>query len=226
MTVGHMEEQQIRTESAEPLLIQRVLAGEVNVFHDLIRPYERGAFILAYSILRNREDAEEAVQQAMLNIFTRLKQLTELDKFRAWAMRVVENEAKMHRRKRREHLYEAVDALAEANDDTKPVRPHQFADWRDLPSDVVEQKEVREAIATALAELPEIYREVFVLRDMQHFDTDETARTLDIGESAVKTRLHRARLMMRESLTPHFAKPKTSFWERLKGTNPWLAAKR
>jgi RNA polymerase sigma-70 factor, ECF subfamily len=226
MTVAHMEEQQIRAVSAEPLLIQRVLAGEVNIFHELIRPYERGAFILAYSVLRNREDAEEAVQQAMLHIFTRLNQLAERDKFRAWAMRVVENEAKMLRRKRREHLYEAMDALAEANDDAKPVRPRQFADWRELPSDVVEQKEVREAIAKALAELPEIYREVFVLRDMQHLDTDETANILGLGESAVKTRLHRARLIMRESLTPLFARPKTSFWERLKGTNPWLAAKR
>ena len=85
---------------------------------------------------------------------------------------------------------------------------------------------MREAIAKALAELPDIYREVFVLRDMQHLDVAETAEALGIGESAVKTRLHRARLMMRESLTPLFAKPRVSFWERSKGLNPWLAAKR
>lgn len=212
--------------SSELLLIPRILAGEVNVFHDLIRPYERGAFILAYSILRNRDDAEEAVQQAMLNIFSRLKQLSEPDKFKAWAMRVVENEAKMYRRKKREHLYQGIDDTVDNGEDEKPIRPRQFADWRELPIDAVEQKEVRDAIAKALAELPEIYRVVFVLRDMQHLDIDETARILEIGESAVKTRLHRARLMMRESLTPVFGKPKTSFWERLKGTNPWLAAKR
>jgi RNA polymerase sigma-70 factor, ECF subfamily len=226
MTVEHTQVAQSQEERGEPLLIQRILAGEVNLFHDLIRPYERGAFIVAYSILRNRDDAEEVVQQAMLNIFTHLGQLAEPEKFKAWAMRVVENEAKMYRRRRREHLYETIDELAEAREDAKPIRPRQFADWRDLPTDVVEQKEVREAIAKALVELPEIYREVFVLRDMQHFDTDETARILGLGESAVKTRLHRARLMMRESLTPHFAKPKASFWERLKGKNPWLAARR
>jgi RNA polymerase sigma-70 factor (ECF subfamily) len=141
-------------------------------------------------------------------------------------MRVVENEAKMYRRKRRQHLYESIDASSSDPSEEKPFRPRQFADWRELPSDVVEQKEVREAISKSLAGLPDIYREVFVLRDMQHFDVAETAHVLGIGESAVKTRLHRARLMMRESLTPMFATPKTSVWERWKGMNPWLAAKR
>ena len=90
----------------------------------------------------------------------------------------------------------------------------------------MEQKEIREAIWKALADLPDLYREVFVLRDVQHLDVRETAQILGVGESAVKTRLHRARLMMRESLTPMFANPKVSFWERWKGINPWLAAKR
>lgn len=210
----------------ERLLIQRVLAGERELFHDLIRPYERGAFILAYSILRSREDAEEAVQQAMLNIYSRLTQLGDVERFKQWAMRVVENEAKMYRRKRRQHLYESIDASNPDTSEEKPFRPRQFADWRELPSDVVEQAEVREAIWKALAELSDIYQEVFVLRDVQHLDVAETAQVLGIGESAVKTRLHRARLMMRESLTPMFAKPKTSIWERWKGMNPWLAAKR
>jgi RNA polymerase sigma-70 factor (ECF subfamily) len=212
--------------TTERLLIQRVLAGERELFHDVIRPYERGAFILAYSILRNREDAEEVVQQAMLNIFSRLSQLDDINRFKQWAMRVVENEAKMYRRKRRDHLYESLDASAPAGADEKPFRPRQFADWRDLPSDILEQKEVRDAVWRALGELPDIYRDVFVLRDVQHLDVAETAQVLGIGESAVKTRLHRARLMMRESLTPMFAKPKSSVWERWKGMNPWLAAKR
>jgi RNA polymerase sigma-70 factor, ECF subfamily len=221
-----LQENAIHGGTAERLLIERILAGERDFFHDLIRPYERGAFILAYSILRNREDAEEVVQQAMLKIFTHLSQLAETDKFKQWAMRVVENEAKMYRRKRRQHLYESIDASNSEPAEEKPFRPRQFADWRELPSDVVEQKEVREAISKALAELPDIYQEVFILRDMQHFDVAETAHVLGIGESAVKTRLHRARLMMRESLTPMFATPKTSVWERWKGLNPWLAAKR
>ena len=221
-----MEEKELAEGSSESVLIERILAGEKDLFHDLVRPYERGAFLLAYSILRNQDDAEETVQQAMVKIFTHLAQLAEKDKFKQWAMRVVENEAKMYRRKRRLHLYESIDqSSAEASED-KPFYPKQFADWRDLPSDAVEQKEVREAVAKALADLPDIYREVFVLRDMQHLDVAETAEALGLGESAVKTRLHRARLMMRESLTPLFAKPRVSIWERWKGSNPWLAAKR
>ncbi len=221
-----MEEKVLAEGSGEPVLIERILAGEKDLFHDLIRPYERGAFLLAYSILRNQDDAEETVQQAMVKIFSHLAQLAERDKFKQWAMRVIENEAKMCRRKRRQHLYESIDqSSAEASED-KPFYPKQFADWRDLPSDAVEQKEVREAVAKALAELPDIYREVFVLRDMQHLDVAETAEALGLGESAVKTRLHRARLMMRESLTPLFAQPRVSIWERWKGRNPWLAAKR
>jgi RNA polymerase sigma-70 factor, ECF subfamily len=221
-----MDEKVEQEKTTERLLIQRVLAGEPERFHDLIRPYERGAFILAYSILRNREDAEESVQQAVLNIFSRLSQLDDVSRFKQWAMRVVENEAKMYRRKRRQHLYESIDASNSEPAEEKPFRPRQFADWRELPSAVVEQTEVRLAIWKALDELPDIYREVFVLRDMQHLEVAETAQVLEIGESAVKTRLHRARLMMRESLTPMFAKPKGSIWERWKGMNPWLAAKR
>jgi RNA polymerase sigma-70 factor (ECF subfamily) len=221
-----MEEKALAEGSNEPGLIRRILAGEKDLFHDLIRPYERGFFLLAYSILRNQDDAEETVQQAMVKIFRHLAQLAERGKFKQWAMRVIENEAKMYRRKRRQRLYESIDQSSTEGSDDKPFYPRQFADWRDLPSDAVEQKEVREAVAKALAELPEIYREVFALRDMQHLDVAETSEVLGIGESAVKTRLHRARLMLRESLTPMFAKPRVSLWERWKGSNPWLAAKR
>ena len=221
-----MEEKVEHEEPTESSLIRRILAGERERFHDLIRPYERGAFILAYSILRNREDTEEAVQQAMLNIFSRLAQLDDVERFKQWAMRVVENEAKMIRRKRRQHLYESIDDSSPDAAADKPFRPRQFADWRDLPSDIVEQKEVREAILRALGELSDIYREVFVLRDVQHLDVAETSQVLGISQSAVKIRLHRARLMMRESLSPMFAKPKGSIWERWKGIYPWLAAKR
>ena len=221
-----MEENAKNRGSAEPLLIQRVLAGEKDLFYELIQPYERGAFLLAYSILRNHDDAEEIVQQGMVKIFVHLADLTERDKFKQWAMRVIENEAKMYRRKRRQHLYESIDQNSTDASDEKPFYPRQFADWRDLPSEAVEQKEVREAVAKALVELPDIYREVFALRDMQHLDVAETAEVLSIGRSAVKTRLHRARLMLREALTPVFATPNVSLWERWKGKNPWLAAKR
>jgi RNA polymerase sigma-70 factor (ECF subfamily) len=212
--------------SREPFLIQRIRAGERNHFHELIRPYERRAFLIAYSILRNQDDAEDAVQQSMLKIFLHLEQLAETDKFAQWAMRIVENEARMYKRKRRQNLYQSVDEEPAEDGQTKHFYPKQFADWRDLPNEILEQGEIRAAIIEALTSLPEIYREIFVLRDMEHLNIAEAAEILGISLPMVKTRLHRARLMMREALSPIFAEPKVSIWERWKGVNPWFAAKR
>ena len=220
-----MNDQALMEKSREPFLIQRIRAGERSCFHELIRPYERRAFLIAYSVLRNQADAEDAVQQAMLKIFLHLEQLVETDRFAQWAMRVVENEAKMYKRKRRQHLYQSVDEDQIKEGQAKHFCPKQFADWRDLPNEILEQQEVRVAILEALANLPEIYREIFVLRDMEHLNIAEAAEILDISVPMVKTRLHRARLMMREALSPIFAKPKLSIWERWKGVNPWFAAK-
>jgi len=123
--------------SSEILLIEKMLGGEKEIFHELIRPYERGAFVVAYSILRNQDDAEEVVQQSMLKIFTHLAELAERDRFKQWALRIVENEAKMYRRKRRQHLCQSLDDNFSDDADEKSFRPRQFADWRDLPADIV-----------------------------------------------------------------------------------------
>lgn len=224
--ISIVENRETDAQTAEAVLIQRILGGEKDLFHDLVCPYERSFFLQAYSILRNPEDAEESVQQAMMKIYFHLAELVETSKFRQWAMRIVDNEARMSRRKRRQHLYEPLDQESMDVSDEKPIRPRQFADWRDLPIDEVEKSETRAAVAKALATLPEKYREVFILREMQHLDLAETVAVLGISEPAVKTRLHRARLMLREALTPFFAKPKESIWSRWKGVNPWLAAKR
>src|SRR5260370_18727056 len=120
-----MEENEVAERPSEAVVMRRILAGEKDFFDDLIRPYERGAFLLAYSILRNQDDAEETVQQAMVKIFSRLAQLTERDKFKQWAMRVIENEAKMYRRKRRQHLYESIDENSTEASDDRPFYPKQ-----------------------------------------------------------------------------------------------------
>ena len=217
----------VETEAeAETDLIQRFLAGQREIFHDLIRPYERMYYRQAFSILRNQEDAEEAVQQAMIGIFTHLSQLTERDKFKQWGLRIVQNEAKMIWKKRRQNLYESLDEGAADGSGEMATYPKQYADWRDLPSEAVEKREVREAVSRAIGELPEIYREVFMLRDVQQLNLAETMEVLGMNESVVKTRLHRARIMLRESLSPIFAKPERSVWERWKGMNPWFAARR
>ena len=211
---------------AEADLIQRFLAGEREVFHDLIRPYERMYYRQAFSILRNQEDAEEAVQQAMIGVFIHLSQLTEREKFKQWGLRIVQNEAKMIWKRRRQNLYESIDEGTADGRAEMTTYPKQYADWRDLPSEVLEKQEVREAVTRAIGELPEIYREVFMLRDVQQLNLAETMEVLGTNESVVKTRLHRARIMLRESLSPIFAKPERSIWERWKGLNPWFAARR
>lgn len=221
-----MPDRALTEHSNEQSLIKRIRAGDRDLFHDLIRPYERRAFLIAFAVLRNEDDAEDVVQQAALKMFRHLAQLSETGKFAPWAMRIVENEARMYKRKSRRNLYESIDEPAENCSERHAFRPKSFADWRDLPSEAVERREIRTAILEALNDLPGIYREVFMLRDMEQMNVAETAEVLDVSVAVVKIRLHRARLMLRERLTPVFARPRVSVWERWKGVNPWFAARR
>ncbi len=211
------ETEVMRDESA---LIERIRGGEKALFYELIRPYERSVYLSAYSVLHNQADAEEVVQETLLKAFTHLDQLRSNDKFKAWLMLIAVNEARMRRRKDRQHLYESLEEQAMATEEGE-FMPRQFADWREIPSDIAERKEIKAAVRSALDTLPEKYREVFVLRDMQHLTVAETAAVLGLTVPAVKTQLHRARLQMREQLAPIFGKRWTErlpFW---KGKNPW-----
>lgn len=207
-------------------MIQRFLAGERDVFHDLIRPYERMYYRQAFGILRNQQDAEDAVQQAIVILFTRLDQLNEPERFKQWSMRIVQNEAKLIWRKRRQNQYESIDENGDDGSGGTFRGPRDFADWRELPSETAERHEMYIALAAALETLPVNYREILLLRDVEQLNVAETMEVLGISESVVKTRLHRARLMLREALAPSFAMPQSSFWERWKGMNPWSPARR
>jgi RNA polymerase sigma-70 factor (ECF subfamily) len=112
------------------------------------------------------------------------------------------NEAKMKLRKDRHHLYESLDD-GKQNDEGDYV-PKDFADWREIPSEALEQSELRQALAKALDSLPEKYRTVLILRDVQQLSINETAEALGLSEANVKTRLCRARLQMRDALAPRF----------------------
>jgi RNA polymerase sigma-70 factor (ECF subfamily) len=207
----------LRDESA---LIERIRGGEKALFYELIRPYERSVYLSAYSVLHNQADAEEVVQETLLKAFTHLDQLRSTDKFKSWLLLININEARMRRRKDRHHLYESLEEHAMETDEGE-FMPRQFADWRDIPSDIAERKEIQAAVRSALDSLPDKYRAVFVLRDMQHLSVAETATILELTVPAVKTQLHRARLQMREQLAPIFGKRWTErlpFW---KGKNPW-----
>ena len=181
----------------EAKLIARILAGERELFHDLIRPYEKSLYYAAFSILRNAADAEDAVQEAILKAYKGLPSFRSEAKFSTWLATIVMNEARGRLRHDRVLMIESMDETPEREEE---VTPAVIADWREVPSEALERKEVRELIQEAIGGLPEIYRVVFVCRDVQDLSIAETAVALGIGEGLVKVRLLRARLMMQKAL--------------------------
>src|SRR5467141_51126 len=189
-------------ERSERELIARIKGGDVEAFYELVRPYERAVFLAALSLVKNDADAEEVAQEAILKAFKNLSRFREEAKFSTWLIQISINEAKMKLRKDRRHLYESMEA-GQQNDEGDYI-PKDFADWRDIPSEALEQKELRKDLTRALAALPEKYRTVLILRDVQHLSITETAQVLGLSEANVKTRLCRARLQMRDTLAPGF----------------------
>ena len=208
--------QQLQSDEAE--LIRRVRSGERDLFYELIRPYERRVYSAAFAILRNPADAEDAAQEAFLKALKYIRQFREEARFSTWLIQIAINEARMRRRK--DHA-EVMEPIADRQDEAGDYVPRDFADWREIPSETLERKEIREKLAQALASIGEIYREVFVLRDMQHLSIEETAEALGISTASVKTRLLRARLMLRDLLAPGLGGPWMSRLSFDKGGKPW-----
>jgi RNA polymerase sigma-70 factor, ECF subfamily len=186
----------------ESELIRRVKEGDVEAFHNLVRPYERAIFLAALSLVRNEADAEDVAQEAILKAFKNLSSFRQEAKFSTWVIQIAINEAKMKLRKDRRHLYESLDE-GQQNDEGDYV-PKDFAEWREIPLEALEQSELRRALVKALDSLPEKYRTVLILRDVQQLSINETAQVLGLSDANVKTRLCRARLQMRDALAPGF----------------------
>ena len=189
-----------RLDKNETELIRRVREGDAEAFYELVRPCERAVFLAALSLVKNDADAEEVAQEAVLKAFKNLFHFRQEAKFSTWLIQISINEAKMKLRKDRRYLYESLDE-GHQNDEGDYI-PTDFADWREIPSEALELSELREALTKALDSLPEKYRTVLILRDVQHLSINETAQALDLSEANVKTRLSRARLQMRDALAP------------------------
>ena len=202
----------------EEMLIRRIRDGEHDLFYKLIQPYERRVYAAALAILRNEADAEDAAQEAVLKALKYIRQFRSESRFSTWLIQITINEARMRIRKRDARMTEP---MVDHQDEEGNYIPRDFADWRDIPSETLERKEVRLQLGMALASLGEKYREVFVLRDMQHLSIEETAKALGISSASVKTRLLRARLMLRDLLTPGLDGSWGSKLPFEKGTNPW-----
>jgi RNA polymerase sigma-70 factor (ECF subfamily) len=189
---------QLRPNEAE--LIKSVCDGEREAFYELVRPYERMIYATAIAVLKNQADAEEVAQEAVMKAFSNLPRFRAESKFSTWLIQITYNEARMKVKKARQHLYESIDE--QQQNEKGDCWPKDFADWRPIPSEVLEQKEIRQAVQDAINALRPEYREVFVLRDVQHLSIKETTTILGISKANVKTRLHRARLQLRDSLAP------------------------
>ena len=197
-------------------IIRRILAGEKNLFQELIRPYERMVYLAAFSTLRNEAEAEDATQETMLNAYRHLGSFRAESKFSTWLVTIAVNEARQRLRKERRAPVNSIEESVE--DREGDYTPALLTDWREVPLEALERAEVREKIKTAVEELPGIYREVFTLRDLEEMDVHETAQVLGITPALVKVRLHRARILLQKALAPYLKRvdsPRRSFLERV-----------
>jgi RNA polymerase sigma-70 factor (ECF subfamily) len=202
----------------EQELLAQVQRGHNDLFYELVRPYERRVYAAALAILRNEADAEDVAQEAMLKALANIRQFRAEARFSTWLIQITVNEALMRRRRERNVVMEGIE---DHRDDEGEYTPRDFADWREIPSEALERKEVRQKLAQALATLDRKYREVFVLRDMEQLNIQETAEALGISIASVKTRLLRARLMLRDLLAGGWEQGWFSRLPFEKGTKPW-----
>lgn len=187
----------------EAQIIASILAGNTHEFHELIRPYERRVYSMALSLLHNEADAEDVAQEAFLKAFRNLGNFRGDAKFSTWLISIALNEARSRLRSRKNAKMESLD---ESPEEGGSVSPALLRDWREIPSEALERQEVRQLLQQAVADLPLIYREVFLLRDVEELSVNESAEALGISIASVKVRLHRARLMMQKKLVPQLKK--------------------
>jgi len=181
-------------------LIARIIGGEKELFHELVRPYERMVYLTVFSILKNETDAEDAAQEAVINAYRHLDSFRAESKFSTWLTTIAINEGRKRLRRAKGATFESIDEQEE--DKGGDYTPAPLTDWREIPQNVLERKELREALRKAIAELPDKYRQVFILRDLEGFNTEDTAQMLGISIATVKVRLHRARMMLQKRLVP------------------------
>ena len=183
----------------EAQLIASILAGETQLYHELIRPYERSVYMMALSYMKNEADAEDVTQEAFLKAFHHLATFRSEAKFSTWLVGIALNEARSRLRHEGVMRMESIDDTPEEGGH---ISPAILRDWREIPSEALEREEIREMLQKAITSLPDIYREVFLLRDVEELNNVETAAALCITVGNVKVRLHRARMMLQKQLTP------------------------
>ncbi|MDE1161800.1 MAG: sigma-70 family RNA polymerase sigma factor [Acidobacteriaceae bacterium] len=186
-------------------LVERAKAGDTEAFEVLVRQYERQIFRTAQHITQNREDAEDITQDVFFKAFQKIDQFQGNSKFSTWLVRIAVNESLMRLRKRKTSKTVSMDQEVETDEGSIP---RDFAEWRPNPEQNFSQSEMAEILRKTIAGLPPGFRTVFTLRDIENLSTEETAEALGLSVPAVKSRLLRARLQLRERLSRYFRQTK------------------
>ena len=184
-------------------LVHATQDGDVSAFEQLVERYDRKLLRVAEHVTHNREDSQDAVQEAFLKAFQHLADFREDSQFSTWLIRITVNQALMKLRKRRRTKEVSLDEDFQGNED---MLPREVADWAPNPEELYRASELREILSKALEELRPTLRTVFVLRDIEGLSIDQTAEVLDLTPAAVKARAWRARLQLRELLNEYFSK--------------------
>lgn len=187
--------------SDEAALVTRARTGDAKAFSDLVDKYERKIFRLAQHITQNREDAEDVLQETFLKAYEHLDQFQGNSKFYTWIVRIAVNQALMKLRKRKADRTVSMDEGIDTGED---IVVREIAAWDEDPEQRYSRDEINDILSQAVDSLAPPYRTVFVLRDVEELSTEETAEALDLSIPAVKSRLLRARLQLRDKLTKFF----------------------
>jgi RNA polymerase sigma-70 factor, ECF subfamily len=186
----------------EVALARDLLAGNLGAFDRFVEGFRSRLFQYSLLVCGHREDAEEVAQDTLLKVFENFDQLREPEHVRAWVFRIARNACLMKRRKSvfapAQEL--SLDELMPGMNQSAGERTLQIADWSKLPDEQVLATELKKVLSDAIGNLPDIYKTVLLLRDVEELSTEEAAQILDVSEDVVKTRLHRARLAVRKEL--------------------------
>ncbi|HXN72718.1 MAG TPA: sigma-70 family RNA polymerase sigma factor [Candidatus Acidoferrales bacterium] len=184
----------------EPILVAAAQAGDITAFETLVGRYERKILRLAQNITQNREDAEDVMQEAFLKAYEHLSGFQGNSRFYTWLVRIAVNQALMKLRKRRPNQV-SIDEEVNTGED---MIPREIEDWGPSPEDRYKQTELSDILSSEIADLEPPFRIVFQLRDIEELSTEETAEALGLSIPAVKSRLLRARLKLRQKLNKYF----------------------
>ena len=190
-------------EKSDEQLIKAAAQGDKSAFSALVKRYEETVYNFSYKVCRNREKAEEALQDTFVNVYRKLDSFDGKSKFSTWLYSIVTNNCLMKRRRRKlDTLLESLDAPPMNEDGTFAER---IAHWEETPVDALIKKELQTHLDNAVLKLPVDYRVVFVLRDLEEKSGEETAEILGISVEATKSRLRRARAFLRTELAPYMS---------------------